>query len=439
MNRIVKRIAALALSAALFSVPAFAADITSSVSEITLNRGESDVVFDVILKTDTPFAGAEFGLLPSNDDVEFKSVTFSDELKNEPTVQTVKDGCLYFGFFSNANKYEAGTYTVAEVHYTYSGSGTRSISLESSKIVTIDEENNRTEGDTSSLPFTVTIERKSNSGGSGGSSGGGGSYTSSSYTVTFDSQGGSHVDSVQVSRNQTVTQPATPVRDGYIFEGWYTDSACTQSYDFDTKVTQSFTLYAKWTIQSSAWDNPFTDVRAEDWFYDNVKYVYENNLFSGVSDTLFAPGDAMTRAMLVTVLHRAEGEPAAADISGFTDVPADAYYAQAVAWASQNEIVKGMDAETFAPDTPVSREQIAAILERYADFKGLATEEAGDLTSFIDATDVSEWATGNVTWAVGAGLLNGRDDGTLDPLGNATRAEVAAMLQRFLENVLTTI
>lgn len=147
----------------------------------------------------------------------------------------------------------------------------------------------------------------------------------------------------------------------------------------------------------------------------------------------------MTRAMLVTVLHRAEGEPAAADISSFTDVPADAYYAQAVAWASQNEIVKGMDAETFAPDTPVSREQIAAILERYADFKGLATEEAGDLTSFIDATDVSEWATGNVTWAVGAGLLNGRDDGTLDPLGNATRAEVAAMLQRFLENVLTTI
>ena len=99
MNRIVKRIAALALSAALFSVPAFAAEITSSVSEITLNRGESDVVFDVILKTDTPFAGAEFGLLPSNDDVEFKSLTFSDELKNEPTVQTVKDGCLYFGFF----------------------------------------------------------------------------------------------------------------------------------------------------------------------------------------------------------------------------------------------------------------------------------------------------------------------------------------------------
>ena len=118
MNRIVKQMVALALSAVLFSVPAFAAEITSSVSEITLNRGESDVVFDVVLKTDTSFAGAEFGLLPSNDDVEFKSVTFSDELKNEPTVQTVKDGCLYFGFFSNANKYESGTYTVAEVNYT---------------------------------------------------------------------------------------------------------------------------------------------------------------------------------------------------------------------------------------------------------------------------------------------------------------------------------
>lgn len=435
MNKILKRIAALTLSAMMLSVPVLAAEITPSVSKITLNRGENDIVFDVILEAETAFAGAEFGLLPSDDDVEFKSVEFSEALNNESKVQTVKDGCLYFGFFSNTNKYEAGTYTVAEVHYTYSGSGTRTITLDSSKIVTIDEENNQTQGDTSTLPFTVTIQRKSNGGGtSSGGGGGGGGSTSSSYTITFNSQGGNTVNSVQVRRNQTVEKPDSPTRDGYIFDGWYTDPECTQSYDFNTKVTQSFTLYAKWIAQETEWANPFTDINTEDWFYENVQYAYENSLFSGVTDTLFAPNDAMTRAMLVTVIYRAEGEPAVADMSSFTDVSSEAYYAQAVAWASQNGIVKGIDEQTFEPDTPISREQIAAILERYADYAGVTTEESGDLASFIDAAEVSDWAVDNVKWAVGAGLLNGRDDGTLDPLGNASRAEVAAILQRFLEN-----
>lgn len=441
MNKRFKRLAGLTLSAVLLSVSVFAAEITPSVSNITLNQGENDIVFDIILETETAFAGAEFGLLPSNHDVTFQSVTFSEALKNEPTVQTVKDGCLYFGFFSNTNKYEAGTYTVAQVHYTYSGSGTRTISLDSSKIVTIEEESNQTKGDTSALPFTVTIQRKSSGssssgGGGGSSSGGGGSSSSTSYTVTFDSQGGSDADSVQVSRNQTVAKPDDPVRDGYRFDGWYTDPEGTQSYDFETNVTQSFTLYAKWTAQESEWHCPFTDVNAEDWYYESVRYTYESSLFSGVSDALFAPNDAMTRAMIVTVLYRAEGEPEQSTISSFIDVPAESYYARAVAWAAQNGIVKGMDEQTFEPDTPVSREQIAAILERYADFKGCTTEESGALASFLDAAAVSEWAVDNVKWAVGTGLLNGRDDGTLDPLGNATRAEVAAILQRFLENVL---
>ena len=109
MNKRFKRLAGLTLSAVLLSVSVFAAEITPSVSNITLNQGENDIVFDIILETETAFAGAEFGLLPSNHDVTFQSVTFSEALKNEPTVQTVKDGCLYFGFFSNTNKYEAGT------------------------------------------------------------------------------------------------------------------------------------------------------------------------------------------------------------------------------------------------------------------------------------------------------------------------------------------
>ena len=275
------------------------------------------------------------------------------------------------------------------------------------------------------------------SGGSGSTGGGGGGI--SSYTVTFDSQGGSKIDSIRVNRNETVSKPADPTREGYTFGGWYTDKECTQAYDFSAKVTQSFTLYAKWTegtTEPSGWKNPFTDVKNTDWFYGDVQYAHENNLFAGVSDTEFAPNSPMTRAMLVTVLYRAEGQPSLEDeILGypFADVDAESWYGDAVYWARLHGIVKGYSDEEFAPNQEISREQIAAILERYADFKGIATDEKGDLSKFTDASQISDWAKGNVQWAVGAGLISGRDDGTVDPLGNATRAEVAAILHRFLE------
>ncbi len=182
---------------------------------------------------------------------------------------------------------------------------------------------------------------------------------------------------------------------------------------------------------------PFTDVKTSDWFYDNVKYVYENKLFSGVSDTLFAPDEPMTRTMLVTVLFRAEGEPdMSEEIWGypFEDVDAESWYGAAVYWARNRDIVQGNSPENFAPDEPVTREQIAAILYRYAQFKGIETDEIGDLSQFTDADQISDWAQNNVGWAIGKGLLTGKGDGVLDPLGNATRAEIAAMLQRFNES-----
>ena len=167
-----------------------------------------------------------------------------------------------------------------------------------------------------------------------------------------------------------------------------------------------------------------------------MQYAHENNLFEGISDTEFGPNNPMTRAMLVTVLYRAEGEPSLEDeILGypFADVDAESWYGDAVYWARLHGIVNGYSDEEFAPDQEISREQIAAIMERYADFKGIATDEEGDLTQFADASRISDWAKGNVQWAVGAGLISGRDDGTVDPLGNATRAEVAAILHRFME------
>ena len=258
----------------------------------------------------------------------------------------------------------------------------------------------------------------------------------SSYTVKFDTLGGSEIDSVKVNSGGKLTKPADPTREGYTFEGWFTDKECTTAYDFDTKVTKSFTLYAKWTekeIIPIEWKNPFTDVKESDWFYENVRYVYENKLFAGVSDTEFAPNTEMTRAMLVTVLYRAEGEPAITRNIPFADIDMNEYYANAVIWAAANGIVNGYDENTFAPNDNITREQIAAIMERYADFKGADTTQTGDLSQFTDEADISDWARDNVSWAVGAGLISGKGDGILDPLGNATRAEVAAILQRFLK------
>ena len=176
----------------------------------------------------------------------------------------------------------------------------------------------------------------------------------------------------------------------------------------------------------------FTDVRTNNWFAGAVEYVVNNGLFSGVSDTSFAPNEPVTRGMLVTVLWRAAGEPSAS-ASAFADVPADAWYAKAVAWANANGIVQGYDASTFAPDDRITREQLAAIFQRYAGFKGMETSGRGDLSQFGDTGALSNWAQEGVSWAVGAGLISGKGDGILDPQGGATRAEAAAILQRFLE------
>lgn len=176
----------------------------------------------------------------------------------------------------------------------------------------------------------------------------------------------------------------------------------------------------------------FTDVRTNNWFAGAVEYVVNNGLFSGVSDTSFAPNDPVTRGMLVTVLWRAAGEPSAS-ASAFADVPADAWYAKAVAWANVNGIVQGYDASTFAPDDRITREQLAAIFQRYAGFKGMETSGRGDLSQFGDTGALSNWAQEGVSWAVGAGLISGKGDGVLDPQGATTRAEAAVILQRFLE------
>jgi len=179
----------------------------------------------------------------------------------------------------------------------------------------------------------------------------------------------------------------------------------------------------------------FTDVDLDAWYHLNIDYVLEKGLFKGTSETNFSPDMPLTRAMLVTVLYRAEGEPAVNRSIPFGDVDMGAYYGNAVSWAKQNGIVKGVSETEFAPDDNITREQIAAIMHRYAQYKGydVSVGESTNILSYDDFDSISEYAIAAMQYACGSGLIKGKSESTLNPLDNATRAEIAAMLHRFAE------
>lgn len=188
---------------------------------------------------------------------------------------------------------------------------------------------------------------------------------------------------------------------------------------------------------SGAWENPYQDVTTGDWYYEAVQYVTEKGLMNGVSTDLFASGTNVTRGMMVTLLYRMENSPAVAAASAFEDVAAGMYYSDAVAWASANGIVNGYSATSFAPNASITREQLAAMLYRYAQYKGydVSVGENTNILSYDDAAEISAYAVPAVQWACGAGLLNGRTAATIVPNGTANRAEAATILMRFMENV----
>ena len=187
-------------------------------------------------------------------------------------------------------------------------------------------------------------------------------------------------------------------------------------------------------LPAAAAEKSFEDVKESDWFYDPVMYVCEKGLMKGTAGHTFEPRVNMSRAMLVTVLHRMEGEPSA-DTSSFGDVGEESWFADAVGWASAEGIVKGVSAQVFDPFSPVSREQLAAIMYRYAEKKNYDVSGRSDLNSYADADAVSSWAEDSMAWAVKAELVNGFDDHTLAPQKEAGRGQVAAILQRFCEKV----
>lgn len=268
-----------------------------------------------------------------------------------------------------------------------------------------------------------------------GGSGSSGGSASTTYTLTFETNGGSAISKVTKNKGTTIDLAQyAPTKSGATFEGWYADKGLTKKIT-SVKLDANTTVYAKWT-ETPVSSLPFGDVKTADWFYNDVKYVYDKGMMAGTAADVFAPNATTTRAMIVTILYRLEGSPAVTGTSSFVDVPAGQWYTDAVSWAAANQIVKGTSATTFAPNDSITREQMAAILYRYAQYKGYDVTKKADLSGYSDNGQVSAYAKDALAWANAAKLINGVTNTTLAPQGNATRAQVSAILHRFCDGVV---
>lgn len=293
------------------------------------------------------------------------------------------------------------------------------------------------ETDRAKYTMTLTAKWKANTSSSGGGGGGGTTY----YTLTFETNGGDSMQAIRAARGKTLDLSAyTPMRDGYDFGGWYADAALTQRIT-EIKLSGSKTVYADWKKREpnepDAVKNPFADVNAGDWFYRDVLFSYEKGLMSGMDAAAFAPYANTTRAQIAVIFYRMEGSPAVEGENSFTDVvrgSGTAWFYDAVTWAQQNGIMGGYGNSSFAPNDPITREQLAAIFYRYAQYKGYDTTQGGmAIREFDDYESISDYAMGAMAWAVNTGLVKG-DSNLLYPKGTATRAEIAALFHRFAEN-----
>jgi len=274
-------------------------------------------------------------------------------------------------------------------------------------------------------------------GGSSGSGGGGGSRKPSVtyYTLHFETNGGSAITDMREENNTRISLTKyVPTRHGYTFIGWYSDHNLTNQVS-EVSLTKNMTVYAGWRADENP-DivvNPFTDVSEKDWFYNDAMFVYKNGLMLGTSKTLFGPHGTVTRGMMATILWRMEGSLAPKGENSFTDVEAGRWYADAITWTAENGIFAGYNKDKFGPDDPITREQLTAIFYRYADYKGYKLTVTGNLDKFEDADKITDYAKTVMQWAVGNGLIKGKSENLLDPQGTATRAEISAMLHRFIE------
>lgn len=302
-------------------------------------------------------------------------------------------------------------------------------------------------GDTQTVTYaSVRMDNGSGSGSGGGGSwggGGGGGYDPlyAVGTAPGVGSGSLQLSTTHARRGEMVTMTTEP-GPGYVL------GSLTVTDRMGNRVPVTDLGKGKWSfampasnvtvgvtfIPAQSVALPFLDVGQNEWFREAVAYVYGTGLMNGTSGNRFSPGDTTTRAMIVTILHRYEGKPAAG-AAGFRDVPTGQYYTEAVAWAASTGVVYGYEGNLFKPDQMITREQLATILFRYAARKGLDVGGRADLSGYADAGEISGYALEAMAWANQAGLINGVDSRTLQPGGTATRAQVATILMRFCQNV----
>ena len=279
----------------------------------------------------------------------------------------------------------------------------------------------KVKADATALKVEATFKASSPGGGGGG--GGGGAV--STYTLTFDTNGGSAIDKITKDSGTTIDLAAyKPTRAGYTFAGWFSDKALTKAVT-SVKLTANTTVYAKWTQNGGTAQNPFVDVKEGAYYYDAVLWAVENGITQGTDDTHFSPDDVCTRAQMVTFLWRAAGSPKVENGKNpFTDVQADAYYYDAVLWAVKQGVTSGTSATTFSPDATVTRGQTVTFLYRNA-----GSPEVSGTMPFTDVEADAYYAKA-VQWAVQQKITTGTSETTFSPMSDCTRGQIVTFLYR---------
>ena len=258
-----------------------------------------------------------------------------------------------------------------------------------------------------------------------GGGGGGGGGAVSTYTLTFDTNGGSAIDKITKDSGTTIDLAAyKPTRAGYTFAGWFSDKALTKAVT-SVKLTANTTVYAKWTQNGGTAENPFVDVKEGAYYYDAVLWAVEQKITSGTSATTFSPDASCTRAQMVTFLWRAAGSPKVENGKNpFADVKADAYYYDAVLWAVEKGVTSGTSATTFSPDATVTRGQTVTFLYRNA-----GSPEVSGTMPFTDVEADAYYAKA-VQWAVQQKITTGTSETTFSPMSDCTRGQIVTFLYR---------
>ena len=349
--------------------------------------------------------------------IDGPKVTFTSNV-DDPEITVITGNGNGYPLTAN----EDGSYSlIAGDPYTYTATKEGYKTLEGK--ITLDEDG------------TVDLTFKAESSSSGGGGGGGGSAVTN-YTVTFDSNGGSSVAKQTVASGKTASKPADPTKEGYTFGGWYTDKELTEAYDFGTAVKKSITLYAKWneegeepgteepgTEPGTGTAGTFTDVAADSWYAEYVTYLADKGIVNGKTETTFEPNSNITRAEFIKIIAGVAG----ADVSGassskFSDVAAGSWYAPYVAWGVENGLINGVSDTYFDPNGRITRQDMATLISRYADFAKFELPQTVTPVEFADGADIASYAKDAVAEMQKAGIINGKDANRFAPEENATRA-----------------